>query len=58
MVSSSFSRQILRSAIYAIVVSFALIALYVSVRYRWRFAVPIVRTLLNDVPIMLGIYTS
>ena len=55
-VSSSFSRQILRSAIYAIVVSFALIALYVSLRYRWRFAVPIVRTLLNDVPIMLGIY--
>ena len=55
-VSSSFSRQILRSAIYAIVVSFALIALYVSIRYRWRFAVPIVRTLLNDVPIMLGIY--
>jgi preprotein translocase SecF subunit len=48
-VSSSFSRQILRSAIYAIVVSFALIALYVSLRYRWRFAVPIVRTLLNDV---------
>jgi SecD/SecF fusion protein len=55
-VSSSFSRQILRSAIYAIVVSFALIALYVSLRYQWRFAVPIVRTLLNDVPIMLGIY--
>ena len=55
-VSSSFSRQILKSAIYAIVVSFALIALYVSLRYRWRFAVPIVRTLLNDVPIMLGIY--
>jgi SecD/SecF fusion protein len=28
----------------------------VTIRYRWRFAVPILRTLLNDIPIMLGIY--
>ena len=55
-VSASFSRQILSGAILAICVSFALIALYVSVRYRWRFAVPILRTLGNDIPIMLGIY--
>jgi SecD/SecF fusion protein len=55
-VSASFSRQIVRGAIYAIIVSFALIALYVTLRYRWRFAVPILRTLLNDIPIVLGIY--
>jgi SecD/SecF fusion protein len=55
-VSASFSRQILRSAILAIIVSFALIALYVTIRYRWRFAVPILRTLLNDIPIALGVY--
>ena len=55
-VSASFSRQILRGAISAIVISFALIALYVTIRYRWRFAVPILRTLLNDIPIMMGIY--
>jgi len=55
-VSASFSRQILKGAIVAIVVSFALIALYVTMRYRWRFAVPILRTLLNDVLITLGIY--
>lgn len=55
-VSGSFSRQILRNAITAIIVSFALIAAYVTLRYRWRFAVPILRTLLNDIPIMLGIY--
>jgi len=55
-VSASFSRQILRGAIVAIVVSFALIALYVTLRYRWRFAVPILRTLLNDIPIALGVY--
>jgi len=55
-VSASFSRQILKGAIMAIIVSFALIAIYVSFRYRWRFAVPILRTLINDIPIMLGVY--
>jgi len=55
-VSASFSRQILRGAISAIIISFGLIALYVTIRYRWRFAVPILRTLLNDIPIMMGIY--
>ena len=39
-VSSSFSRQILRGAIFAIVVSFLLIALYVTFRFQWRFADP------------------
>jgi SecD/SecF fusion protein len=55
-VSSSFSNQILRGAILAIVVSFALIALFVTLRYQWRFAVPILRTLVNDVLITLGVY--
>jgi SecD/SecF fusion protein len=55
-VSASFSRQILDGAILAIVVSFLLIAAYVTLRFRWRFAVPILRTLLNDIPIVLGVY--
>jgi SecD/SecF fusion protein len=55
-VSASFSRTILKSAIAAILVSFGLIALYVTLRYQWRFAVPILRTLLNDVLITIGVY--
>jgi SecD/SecF fusion protein len=55
-VSSSFSKQILEGAIVAIVVSFLLIAFYVTLRYRWRFAVPILRTLISDIPITLGVY--
>jgi SecD/SecF fusion protein len=55
-VSASFSRQILKGAIWAIFGSFLLIALYVSFRYQWRFAVPILRTLINDIPITLGVY--
>ena len=55
-VSASFSRQILNGAILAILVSFVLIAVYVTIRYRWRFAVPILRTLGNDIPIVMGVY--
>ena len=55
-VSSSFSRQIAKGAIYAVIVSFALIMLYISLRFQWRFAVPILRTLFSDILITLGIY--
>jgi SecD/SecF fusion protein len=55
-VSASFSSQILHGAIWAIVGSFLLIALFVTIRYRWRFAAPILRTLINDIPITLGVY--
>src|SRR5581483_825735 len=51
-----FSQQILRGALWSVFGSFLLIALYVTIRYRWRFAVPILRTLLNDIPIALGVY--
>src|SRR5205814_832333 len=39
-VSSSFSRQIARGAIFSVLVSFLLIALYITFRFQWRFAIP------------------
>ena len=51
------SRQILRGAIYAILISFLLITIYISPRFQWRFAVPILRTIVNDGVIALGIYS-
>jgi SecD/SecF fusion protein len=56
-VSSSFSRQIARGAIYAVLVSFLLISIFISLRFQWRFAVPILRTLFNDILITLGVYS-
>ena len=56
-VSASFSEQILRSTIVAIIVSFLLITIYISIRFQWRFAVPILRTIVNDGVIALGIYS-
>jgi SecD/SecF fusion protein len=56
-VSASFSEQILRGAIYAIVMSFILISIYITIRFEWRFAVPILRTIVNDGLIAIGIYS-
>jgi SecD/SecF fusion protein len=56
-VSASFSDQILRSAIYAILFSFLCITIYITLRFEWRFAVPILRTIANDGLIALGIYS-
>jgi SecD/SecF fusion protein len=56
-VSASFSEQILRNAILAILVSFALITAYIAFRFQWRFAVPILRTIANDGLIALGVYS-
>jgi SecD/SecF fusion protein len=56
-VSASFSQQILRGAIYAVLISFILISIYISLRFQWRFAVPILRTIGNDGIIAVGIYS-
>ena len=55
-VSSSFRLQIARDAIVAIIVSFALIAVYIALRFQWRFAIPILRTLFNDILVTIGVY--
>jgi SecD/SecF fusion protein len=56
-VSSSFSEQILRSAILAIIVSLALIVVYVTLRFEFKFAVPVLIALLHDILITLGVYS-
>jgi SecD/SecF fusion protein len=56
-VSASFSEQILRGAILALFVSFLLITIYISFRFEWRFAVPILRAIVNDGLIALGVYS-
>ncbi len=55
-VSASFGRQILRSAILAIIVSLLLIVGYISLRFQWQFAVPAIVALIHDVLITVGIY--
>ena len=55
-VSASFGRQIARGAILAIVVSLLLIIGYISLRFQWKFALPVLVSLAHDVLITVGIY--
>ncbi len=56
-VSGSFSSQILRGAILAIIVSLALISIYVTFRFQFTFAIPVLVALVHDIFITLGIYS-
>jgi SecD/SecF fusion protein len=60
-VSSSFGSQIARLAVIAILVSLALIVLYVTMRFRavggYKFAIPVIVAMLHDVLITVGIYS-
>jgi SecD/SecF fusion protein len=56
-VSSSFGRQIARSAIIAILFSMFLIILYATIRFDYKFAVPVIVAMLHDVLITVGVYS-
>ncbi|MGB2952876.1 MAG: protein translocase subunit SecD [Gaiellaceae bacterium] len=56
-VSSSFGRQIARSAIIAIIVSLLLIVLYIAIRFDLKFALPVIVALLHDIAITVGVYS-
>ncbi|HEY3017368.1 MAG TPA: protein translocase subunit SecD [Gaiellaceae bacterium] len=55
-VSSSFGRQIAKSAIVAILVSLFLVVLYIAIRFDLKFAGPVIAAMLHDVLICIGIY--
>ena len=51
------ARQIARTAILAIIVSLLLIAIYITLRFDWKFAVPVLVALAHDILITLGVYS-
>ncbi|OLD98311.1 MAG: protein-export membrane protein SecF, partial [Actinobacteria bacterium 13_1_20CM_4_69_9] len=55
-VSSSFGRQIAKSAIIAVLFSLFLVVLYITIRFDLKFAVPVILAMLHDVLICIGIY--
>jgi SecD/SecF fusion protein len=57
VVSSSFSSQVARSAILAVVVSLLLIAAYIALRFDWKYAVPVMIALAHDILITIGVYS-
>jgi SecD/SecF fusion protein len=55
-VSSSFGRQIAESAIIAILVSLFLTVVYIAIRFDFKFAAPVIVSMLHDVLVCVGIY--
>ncbi len=56
-VSASFASDIARSAIKALIVSFLLITAYISLRFDFKFAVPVIIAVLHDIVITVGVYS-
>jgi SecD/SecF fusion protein len=56
-VSSSFGHQIAMDAIWGIVVSLLLIVVYISLRFDFKFAMPVILAMLHDIAITVGVYS-
>jgi SecD/SecF fusion protein len=56
-VSSSFGRQIAKSALLAILVSLLLIVAYIGIRFDLKFAGPVIAALIHDIVITVGVYS-
>jgi SecD/SecF fusion protein len=55
-VSSSFGRQIARSAITAVLFSLLLVVIYMAIRFDFKFAVPVILAMVHDVLVCIGVY--
>ena len=57
-VSSSFGKQIARSALWAVAFSLIVITIYIALRFHGlAFAVPVIVALLHDIVITVGVYS-
>jgi SecD/SecF fusion protein len=57
-VSSSFGKQIARSALWAVAFSLIVITMYIALRFHGlAFAVPVIVALLHDIVITVGVYS-
>jgi SecD/SecF fusion protein len=56
-VSSSFGHQIAVDAIWGIVVSMILIVLYITMRFGWKYSLPVILAMVHDIIITVGVYS-
>ncbi|HXH98293.1 MAG TPA: protein translocase subunit SecD, partial [Gaiellaceae bacterium] len=56
-VSASFGHQIATDAIWGIVVSLALIVVYITLRFDLKFAIPVILAMLHDIAVTVGVYS-
>lgn len=55
-VGPTFGSSVTKSAVIAIVISLIVISLYVTLRFDWKFAVPVLIALAHDLLITSGVY--
>jgi SecD/SecF fusion protein len=55
-IGPTFGEQIARSAVIAVICSLILIGLYITIRFEWKFAVPVLIALAHDLLITAGVY--
>ena len=56
-VGPTFGRQIIRNAIWAILLSFAVIVIYLSIRFEYKLAIPALISVIHDVWLSIAIYS-
>lgn len=57
LVGPTFGRQILRNALYAVLLSFAAIIIYLTIRFEYKLAIPALLSVIHDVWLSLSIYS-
>jgi SecD/SecF fusion protein len=55
-IGASFGESVAQSAIYAIIASLIVVSVYITLRFQWKFAVPVLIALSHDLLITSGIY--
>ena len=55
-IGPSFGQTVARSAVIAIIASLLVISIYITLRFEWKFAVPVLIAVLHDILIVAGIY--
>jgi SecD/SecF fusion protein len=55
-IGPTFGQSVASSAITAIIASLIVISIYISLRFEWKFAVPVLIALMHDILITAGVY--
>jgi SecD/SecF fusion protein len=56
-VGPTFGKQVIRNAIYAILLSFIVIIIYLSIRFEYKLAIPALISVIHDVWLSIAIYS-
>jgi SecD/SecF fusion protein len=55
-VGPTFGREVIQNAIYAIILSFIIVLIYLIIRFEYRLALPAMLSVVHDVALSLGVY--